>query len=651
MRAAILLACLCCLCAVALGGLHNPPHPMDRFLYESFAVVIDPKVTLTLNSTVQTTSSQNFKLTITGGPGKATDVVALYAPANADPATVLFVKYILGSQIPGYIGTGAGTYTFTLLNLRADSKFSLITGGLGSNLQAPNFTIVAQSPVITNKNVNEPTQGHLAATRDPGTMLISWTTKNSAAPTSVPRAPGSLPHWLCMYLFCAGTTKTYTKADLCAAPATGTGFFDPGSLHTAAMTGLQPSTKYYYIYGSDADGYSQEAFFVSAPALGDTSLVKAQADGSNEPGRDEKPSIAVTNGIASEIANGYTLNIHNGDLSYADGFLADWDNYYEQISVYTRYLPFMTVPGNHERDGVLTGDAFMNPGSNDARGECGVVYARRQSMPQQPGQDKSVMNSAPLALGVRSYYSFDYGPIHFLQYDSETPYQPGSLQRLWIESDLAAVDRSKTPWLVVGVHRMFYADSSDYRSNDDADQTVAARMRSSLEDLFRDAKVDAMFFGHQHAYARTCPTYKNACQASKGEESTGTLNSLNANSSTLYYEPSAPIYYLIGNAGRLLSTADFLEDPQPAIFANINLKYGYLRLRANATALITEAVEAPSGIVFDTVTIVKNNETSLAAPTKHELVAGALTNLTRDVISQPLQLPHALSDLSSAIKG
>ena len=39
---------------------------MDRFLYESFAVVIDPKVTLALNSTVQTTSSQNFQLTITG---------------------------------------------------------------------------------------------------------------------------------------------------------------------------------------------------------------------------------------------------------------------------------------------------------------------------------------------------------------------------------------------------------------------------------------------------------------------------------------------------------------------------------------------------------------------------------------------------------
>ena len=53
-------------------------------------------------------------------------------------------------------------------------------------------------------------------------------------------------------------------------------------------------------------------------------------------------------------------------------------------------------------------------------------------------------------------------------------------------------------------------------------------------------------------YARTCPTYKSECQPSKGEESTGTLNTLNTNTSTLYYEPSAPIYYLIGNAGALL---------------------------------------------------------------------------------------------------
>lgn len=67
------------------------------------------------------------------------------------------------------------------------------------------------------------------------------------------------------------------------------------------------------------------------------------------------------------------------------------------------------------------------------------------------------------------------------------------------------MDRTKTPWLLVGVHRMFYCDSSDYRSNDDADQYVAARMRASLEDLFNKYKIDAMFFGHSHQCAPILP--------------------------------------------------------------------------------------------------------------------------------------------------
>ncbi len=58
----------------------------------------------------------------------------------------------------GHVRNAACGRRFTLLNLRTDSKFVLITGGLGANLQAPNFTIIAQSSVITNTNVNQPTQ-------------------------------------------------------------------------------------------------------------------------------------------------------------------------------------------------------------------------------------------------------------------------------------------------------------------------------------------------------------------------------------------------------------------------------------------------------------------------------------------------------------
>lgn len=71
------------------------------------------------------------------------------------------------------------------------------------------------------------------------------------------------------------------------------------------------------------------------------------------------------------------------------------------------------------------------------------------------------------------------------------------MARRWIENDLKSVNRTKTPWLIVGVHRMFYCDSSDYRFNDDGDQTVAARMRASLEDLFNEYKVCMLDCIHQ----------------------------------------------------------------------------------------------------------------------------------------------------------
>ena len=37
-------------------------------------------------------------------------MVALYAPAPANYNTQIFVKYITGNQIPGYVGKGIGQY-------------------------------------------------------------------------------------------------------------------------------------------------------------------------------------------------------------------------------------------------------------------------------------------------------------------------------------------------------------------------------------------------------------------------------------------------------------------------------------------------------------------------------------------------------------
>ena len=48
-----------------------------------------------------------------------------------------------------------------------------------------------------------------------------------------------------------GSSVTYTREDLCDAPATTTGWIDPGFTQNAVMNGLQPSTRYFYSYGDE----------------------------------------------------------------------------------------------------------------------------------------------------------------------------------------------------------------------------------------------------------------------------------------------------------------------------------------------------------------------------------------------------------------
>ena len=49
--------------------------------------------------------------------------------------------------------------------------------------------------------------------------------------------------------------------------------------------------------------------------------------------------------------------------------------------------------------------------------------------------------------------------------------------------DLKAVNRSVTPWVIVGGHRPFYIDSTNYDPVQ-GDQTVAADLRAALEQEF-----------------------------------------------------------------------------------------------------------------------------------------------------------------------
>jgi hypothetical protein len=72
-----------------------------------------------------------------------------------------------------------------------------------------------------------------------------------------------------------------------------------------------------------------------------------------------------------------------------------------------------------------------------------------------------------------------------------------SPQYNWLQADLANVNRTVTPWLVVEMHRPMY----DTFLEDDAN-TVA--LQYEVEDLFYSNNVDLVISGHVHYYLRSC---------------------------------------------------------------------------------------------------------------------------------------------------
>ena len=90
------------------------------------------------------------------------------------------------------------------------------------------------------------------------------------------------------------------------------------------------------------------------------------------------------------------------------------------------------------------------------------------------------------------WYSFDYGSVHFAIVSTEHNISKGSLQYKWLENDLAGVDRTKTPWLLVQGHRPMYNSKITIPTT---------TCLSTNGDVRRPAQicVDLAWYGHYHA--------------------------------------------------------------------------------------------------------------------------------------------------------
>ncbi|KAJ6392851.1 hypothetical protein OIU77_022352 [Salix suchowensis] len=468
------------------------------------------------------------------------------------------------------VATCSGTVSFHVINIRTDIEFVFFAGGF----ETP--CILTRSGPMKFSNPNEPLHGHVSSTDSAATsMRLTWVS-GSKEPQEVRYGDGRA---------LTSTTTTFSRDDMCTSilpsPAKDFGWHDPGFIHSAVMTGLRPSTAYSYRYGSDSVGWSDKIQFRTPPAGGSDELKflafgdmgKAPLDASAEhyiqPG-----SLSVIKAMTDEVESGNVDSIfHIGDISYATGFLVEWDFFLHLISPLASRVSYMTAIGNHERDYINSGSVYGTP---DSGGECGVAYETYFPMPTST-KDKP-------------WYSIEQGPVHFTVISTEHDWAENSEQYKWMERDISSVDRSKTPWLVFAGHRQMYSSTDGLFGTDD-------KFTKAVEPLLVQYKVDMVLCGHVHNYERTCSVYDSNCLAMPSKDRNGIDTYDHSNF-------SAPLHAVIGMAGFSL---DNFSQPRRWSLVRIS-EFGYLRGHATMEDINLEFVNSNTRQVQDSFRITKGQK-------------------------------------------
>ncbi|KAI1613774.1 Phosphodiesterase/alkaline phosphatase D [Exophiala viscosa] len=321
--------------------------------------------------------------------------------------------------------------------------------------------------------------------------------------------------------------------------------------------------------------------------------------------------------------SGFDFLWHPGDLAYADywlkekiqGFLPNTttaegyhvyesilNDFYDELSPVTAVKPYMVGPGNHEAN-------CDNGGYADKTNN--ITYNVSICVPGQTNftghRNHFRMPSAESGGTGNSWYSFNHGMTHFGQVDTETdlghgfiaPDEPGGVegedggpfnttleaQTEWLEADLAGVNRTETPWVIVAGHRPWYL------SHANASGTICWTCKDVFEPLYIKYGVDLVLSGHAHVYERQNPL------------ANGVIDSAGLNN------PEAPWYITNGAAGHYdgLDALQYpLQDYSRFGLDTLNRTFGWSRLTFhNHTHLTHEFVASKTGEVLDLATLYK----------------------------------------------
>ncbi|SPO27033.1 related to Acid phosphatase precursor [Ustilago trichophora] len=411
---------------------------------------------------------------------------------------------------------------------------------------------------------------------------------------------------------CSSTSDTY---------ATSRTWFN-----NVVLPDLTPSTTYYYKIESTN---STTLSFKSAHAPGDEASFSVNAvidmgvygaDGYTTAMKRDIPYIppSLTHSTIEQLVQSkheYDFVIHPGDFAYADdwylrpqnlldgkdAYAAITELFFDQLSYVSSIKPYQAGPGNHE---AACREVLYHQGACP-EGQYNFTDYRIRFGPNMPTTFPSQSSDAAAKANATAanklalppfWYSYDYGMAHFVSIDTETdfanapdtskldagPYGRPNQQLDFLKADLASVDRTVTPWIVVMGHRPWYSTGGS--------DNICSECQTAFEDLFYEYGVDLFVAGHVHNLQRQQPIYK------------GTVDTAGLNN------PKAPWHIVAGAAGNIEGLTS--AGTKPAYNAFVDDSHnGYARLTfQDKNNLKVDMIHSTNGEVLDSATLFKKHD-------------------------------------------
>ncbi|EGD76186.1 hypothetical protein PTSG_11654 [Salpingoeca rosetta] len=401
--------------------------------------------------------------------------------------------------------------------------------------------VASAAPVATQGSGTQPQQLHLALTNDLSQRTVSYVTLESTDRSVT--TFGASPSQLTRRVNC--TNRPFTDGGLTHRTI---------YLHECVLSNLDFATRYFYKVG-DGDAVWSPVLNFTTWARDDPELTLAvYGDMGVINARSLKP-------LQQDLAEGgYDLILHVGDFAYNmdtdEGKRGD--AFMNMIEPLAGHVPYMTCLGNHE-----TAYNFSH-------------YTERFAAIAQTTTS-----------GNNWWFSWDVSVVHFVALSSEIyynfylyPYVKITEQLQWLERDLQRVDRSKTPFVVVYLHRPLYCSNTDDLPDCSLDTqhiregfTHQGQFYPGLDAFMYKYNVNLVLVAHEHSYERTWPVYNSTVDPTQTNPH-------------VYHNPQYPTHIVSGAGGcdEDLDYYDELHHGPWSLVRSASYGYGHLHI-VNSTHL------------------------------------------------------------------